>query len=155
MAGQGWLVRVPSSPPFFLKNLPKVLHFRAGTKRHKIGTGNRVFPSRAYVSCVFSRNKSATTACCAFRFSVVTACVYVSRVTRIVEWRSSSCMIFSSAPVELLPSCTTETGEYANRAINLRSLVASKARLNGGLRPKFCDKPLVVPVLRTEESRSG
>src|SRR4029077_15968892 len=55
--------------------LPKVLHFRAGTKRHKIGTGNRVFPSRAYVSCVFSRNKSATTASCAFRFSVVTACV--------------------------------------------------------------------------------
>jgi hypothetical protein len=30
----------------------------------------------------------------------VTACVYVSRVTRIVEWRSSSCMIFSSAPVD-------------------------------------------------------
>ena len=93
-------VRVSSSPPFLFKNLPKVLYFSAGTKRHKIGTGNRVFPSRAYVSCVFSRNKSATTASCAFRFSVVTACVYVSRVTRIVEWRSSSCMIFSSAPVD-------------------------------------------------------
>src|ERR1700676_1069806 len=93
-------VRVSSSPPFLFKNLPEVLHFRVGTKRHKIGTGNRVFPSRAYVSCVFSRNNSATTASCAFRFSVVTACVYVSRVTRIVEWRSSSCMIFSSAPVD-------------------------------------------------------
>ena len=68
-------VRVSSSPPFFLKNLPKVLHFRVDTKRHKIGTGNRAFPSRAYVSCVFSRNKSATTASCALRFSVVTACV--------------------------------------------------------------------------------
>jgi hypothetical protein len=87
-------------PAISFKNLPKVLHFRMGTKRHKIGTGNRAFPSRAYVSCVFSRNKSATTASCAFRFSVVTACVYVSRVTRIVEWRSSSCMIFSSAPVD-------------------------------------------------------
>src|ERR1700746_507352 len=68
-------VRVPSSPPFLFKNLLKVLHFRVGTKRQKIGTGNRVFPSRAYVSCVFSRNKRATTASCAFRFSVVTACV--------------------------------------------------------------------------------
>jgi hypothetical protein len=41
---------VPAIP---LKNLPKVLHFRVGTKRHKIGTGNRVFPSRAYVSGFF------------------------------------------------------------------------------------------------------
>src|SRR6266481_1273685 len=73
-------VRVSSSPPFLFKNLPKVLHFRVGTKRHKIGTGNRVCPSRAYVSCVFSRNKSATTSSCALRFSVVTTCVYVSRV---------------------------------------------------------------------------
>ena len=104
-------VRVSSSPPFLFKNLPKVLHFRAGTKRHKIGTGNRVFPSRAYVSCVFSRNKSATTASCAFRFSVVTACVYVSRVTRIVEWRSSSCMIFSN-----LQLCT---GRSKQRRIGL------------------------------------
>src|SRR5215471_6421103 len=68
-------VRVPSSPPFFLKHLPKALQFRVGTKRHKIGTGNRVRPSRAYASCVFSGNKSATTASCALRFSVVTACV--------------------------------------------------------------------------------
>jgi len=30
-------VRVSSSPPFFLKNLSKMLRFRVGTKRHKIG----------------------------------------------------------------------------------------------------------------------
>src|SRR5215471_18796775 len=58
-----------------IKHLPKALQFRVGTKRHKIGTGNRVRPSRAYASCVFSGNKSATTASCALRFSVVTACV--------------------------------------------------------------------------------
>jgi hypothetical protein len=68
-------VRVSSSPPFQIKNLHEVLCFRLGTKRHKIGTGNRVCPGGAYVSCVFSRNKSATTASCALRFSAVTACV--------------------------------------------------------------------------------
>ena len=45
----------------------------------------RVRLDRAHVSCVFPGNKSATTASCALRFSVVTACVYVSSVTRIVE----------------------------------------------------------------------
>jgi hypothetical protein len=68
-------VRVSSSPPFQIKNLHEVLCFRLGTKRRKIGTGNRVCPGGAYVSCVFSRNKSATAASCALRFSVVIACV--------------------------------------------------------------------------------
>jgi hypothetical protein len=46
---------------------------------------NGACPGRAYVSSVFSGNNSATTAACALRFSAVTACVYVSSVTRIVE----------------------------------------------------------------------
>jgi hypothetical protein len=49
--------------------------FRLGTKRHTIGTGDRLSSNRAYVSCALSRNKSATTASWALRFSVVTACV--------------------------------------------------------------------------------
>jgi pyridoxine 4-dehydrogenase len=36
----------------------------------------------------------ATTAVCAARFAGVTACVYVSNVTRVDAWRSSSCMTF-------------------------------------------------------------
>src|SRR5258708_18955088 len=78
-------VRVSSSPPFLFNHLPEVLDFRAGTKWHKIGTRHGVCPGRAYVSSVFSGNNSATTAACAVRFSAVTACVYVSSVTRIVE----------------------------------------------------------------------
>ena len=31
-------VRVPSSPPFKFKDLPEVLSFLVGTKRHKMGT---------------------------------------------------------------------------------------------------------------------
>ena len=73
---------VPTIP---FKHLPEVLDFRAGTKRHKIGTRVGICPSGAYVSSVFSGNNSATTASCAVRFSAVTACVYVSSVTRIVE----------------------------------------------------------------------
>ena len=65
----------PVVPAILLKNLPKLLYFRVGTKRHKIGTENRVCPSRAYASRVFPGNSSATTASCALRFSVVTACV--------------------------------------------------------------------------------
>ena len=65
----------PVVPAILFKHLPGVLHFRVGTKRHKMGTGNGLCPSRAYVSSVFSRNKSATTASCALRFFVVTACV--------------------------------------------------------------------------------
>src|SRR6266478_1338247 len=72
-------------PAISFKHLPKGLHFRAGTKRHKIGTRHGVCPARAYVSSVFSGNNSATTAACAVRFSAVTACVYVLSVTRIVE----------------------------------------------------------------------
>src|SRR6266478_4065225 len=72
-------------PAITFKHLPEVLDFRAGTKRHKIGTRYGDCPGRAYVSSVFSGNNSATTAACAVRFSAVTACVYVSSVTRIVE----------------------------------------------------------------------
>src|SRR5260370_41483025 len=69
-------------PAILSKELTESAPFSRG---HKIGTGNRVFPSRAYVCCVFSRNKSATTASCAFRFSVVAAFVRhgVSCIDRI------------------------------------------------------------------------
>jgi hypothetical protein len=66
-------VRVSSSPPFFVKNLPKVLRFRVGTKRHKMGTGNELSAGGAHVYCIFCGHRSATTASCALRFSVVTA----------------------------------------------------------------------------------
>jgi hypothetical protein len=72
-------------PAISFKHLPEGLDFRAGTKRHKIGTRHGVCPGRVYVSSVFSGDNSATTAACAVRFSAVTACVYVSSVTRIVE----------------------------------------------------------------------
>jgi hypothetical protein len=68
-------VTSPVVPAIHSEDLTEIAHFRAGTKRHKIGTGNSVYPSRAYVFRVFSRNKSATTASCALRFSAVTACV--------------------------------------------------------------------------------
>ena len=33
-------VRVSWSPPFMLKNLPELLHFCVGARKHKKGTGN-------------------------------------------------------------------------------------------------------------------
>ena len=62
----------PVVPAIHSQELIETAPFSRG---HKIGTETRVCVGRAYVSCAFSGNKSGTTASCAFRFSVVTACV--------------------------------------------------------------------------------
>jgi hypothetical protein len=111
-------VRVSSSPPFPFKHLQKILYPSVGTKRdqkgmtstrpgtavslHSIAIPGSATPNTSdLLGCLASllAQKSETTAVCAARFSVVTAWVYASSVTRIVECRISSCMTLSSAPV--------------------------------------------------------
>jgi hypothetical protein len=57
---------------------------------------------RAAEGCGFDfPAKRPTTELCAFRFADVTACVYVSMVTRLDACLSNSCMTFISAPTYL------------------------------------------------------
>src|ERR1700676_654833 len=60
---------------FFSMTCQKSSVFPWAQKGTKWVHSMRVRLDRAHVSCVFPGNKSATTASCALRFSVVTACV--------------------------------------------------------------------------------
>ena len=81
--------------------------------------------------------KSDTTAVCAARFSVVTAWVYVSRVTRIVECRISSCITLSSAPV------ARSSVEYVLRKVCHPILSDAKLLCNGA---DVTTKKLLSPI---------